>query len=68
MIKLNRKKETDKPMYRIECRQCRKLVPRGIGFPNEPAAKSMERIKLYEEEIHRQYYGGKEAISDGDRE
>lgn len=49
IVKLNRKHKSDKPMYRIECLQCRKLVEKGTGFPGEPWIVSKERIDQFEE-------------------
>lgn len=34
-------------VYRIECKKCRKLVARGIKFPDETDAEGAERILQY---------------------
>lgn len=35
--------------YRIQCYRCRKVVGRGLGFPNEKKEEALERIQQYEE-------------------
>ena len=34
-------------VYRIECKRCRRLVARGIKFPDETDAEGAERILQY---------------------
>lgn len=34
-------------VYRIECKKCRRLVARGIKFPDETDAEGAERILQY---------------------
>lgn len=48
VIRLADDKETGKRTYRIECRNCRKLVARGRKFKDETEAEGKERIKDYE--------------------
>lgn len=57
VVRLNRKRMADPPMYRIECRKCHALVARGTGFPDESKAKAKERIQQYEDEMRRYLYG-----------
>ena len=57
IVKLNKKKAKDEPLYRIECLHCRKLVARGIGFPIESREKAEERIRQYDEYMRVYLYG-----------
>ena len=52
VVKLVKKKQEKKDVYRIECKICHRLVVRGIGFPCEEAE---ERIKQYEAFIAKTY-------------
>jgi hypothetical protein len=58
MVKLNKKRGEKKDYFRIECRQCHKLVVRGIGFSNETLDDSQERIKQYEKFVKDRLYPG----------
>jgi hypothetical protein len=51
VVRLNRKKEKDEPVYRISCRRCKALVARGTKFEKETDEEGRERIKQYEDEI-----------------
>ena len=59
MVKLNKKRGDKKDYFRVECRSCRKLVVRGIGFPDETPEDAEERIKQYEKVIKDLNYPGK---------
>ena len=59
VVKLNKKRGEKKDFYRIECRSCRKLVVRGIGFPIETPKEAEERIKQYEKFVNERYYPGR---------
>lgn len=56
MVKLPKKPGEKKNLYRIECRMCRKLVTRGLGFPIETPKDAEKRIRQYEEVISKIYY------------
>lgn len=53
MVKLNKKPNEVRDVYRIECKRCRALVARGEGFPCETISDAEERIKDYNREIAR---------------
>lgn len=57
IIKLCPKPKEKGPVYRIECRKCRALVARGLGYPNESKSASIERIRQYEELTNKRLYG-----------
>lgn len=55
VVKLRKhENDIDQP-YRIECRKCHALVPRGKGFPIETYYEKEERINQYNEYIARQF-------------
>ena len=56
VVKLNKKKPKDKPLYRIECLKCRKLVESGTGFLIESPRVSKERIRIFEEKLREKSY------------
>lgn len=55
MVRLNRKKANETPAYRLSCYQCRAVVARGTGFPQETDEEKNERIRQYEEEVAKKY-------------
>ena len=55
MVKLNKKRKTDTDMFRIDCRSCHYVVPKGRRFPGESKADEDERIAQYEK-IMKDYY------------
>ena len=55
VVKLVKKKQEKKDVYRIECKICHRLVVRGIGFPCETVKEAEERIKQYEAFIAKTY-------------
>ena len=48
VVRLNRKKETDEPKYRLSCNHCHALVACGLKFEKETDEEGRERIKQYE--------------------
>ena len=53
MVKLNRKPNEKRDVYRIECKRCKALVARGEGFAGETISEAKERIADYNREIAR---------------
>lgn len=48
VVRMNRKKETDEPRYRISCNHCHALVASGLKFEKETDEEGRERIEQYE--------------------
>ena len=55
VVKLKNDKKK-RPQYRIECRNCRQLVAKGLKFEKETDQEGKERIKQYEEVISKRMY------------
>ena len=58
VVKLIRRADEKKDVYRIECRKCRSLVARGNKFPIESAIEGKSRIDDYNEFIKRTFDRG----------
>lgn len=57
VIKLNQKNKKGEPLYRVECLHCRRLVAKGLGFPDESPDDAEERIRQYDEYMRKYLYG-----------
>ena len=55
VIKLNKLKENDQPVFRIQCRRRKALVVKGRRYPVETVDEGEERIRQYEEIVNRNY-------------
>ena len=53
MVKLIKRQNEKRDVYRIECKKCRALVARGEGFAGETISEAEERIADYNREMAR---------------
>jgi len=67
MVKLNRRSNESHDVYRIECKRCRALVARGVGFPCETISDAEDRIADYNREIARVFMNKKMMLRSDER-